>query len=186
MNSKASFDKGMLIWMQLHRGVYFWMRAIFQIIAFSFLIVTILMLLNYGDNYWHSTLAMLAAKHCLNMLSYTIDLVAFSIQKVEYIRYKLFLDVISVILIVAVQFKLFNVANSIDLLIVDSENFDQVRLWVVMEVSLFYIGLLAQLVFFIVILCKVNSAKFQDDYFFALRGLDHMENNQVYHRYVLK
>lgn len=92
----------MLIWMQLHRGVYFWMRAFFQIMAFSFLIVTLLMLRNFGDDYWHRTLAMLAAKHCLNMLSYTVDLVAFSMKKVHWIKYKLSLDIVSVILIVAV------------------------------------------------------------------------------------
>ena len=102
LNSQASFDKGMLIWMQLHRGVYFWMRAFFQIMAFSFLIVTLLMLRNFGDDYWHRTLAMLAAKHCLNMLSYTVDLVAFSMKKVHWIKYKLSLDIVSVILIVAV------------------------------------------------------------------------------------
>ena len=108
MESKASFSKGLMIWMLVHRSKYFWMRAIFQIIAFSFLIVTLLMLINFQEEYWHRTLAMLAAKHCIDFVGYTLDLVAFSKRKISLIKYKLFLDVFSICLIIAVQWKLFS------------------------------------------------------------------------------
>ena len=94
--------------MLIHRSKYFWMRAIFQIIAFSFLIVTLLMLINFQEEYWHRTLAMLAARHCMDFVGYTLDLVAFSKRKIGLIKYKLLLDVFSVCLIIAVQWKLFS------------------------------------------------------------------------------
>ena len=50
---------------------------------------------------------MLVAKHCFDLVSYTLDLVAFSLRKVHLIRYKLVLDVVSICLIVAVQGILF-------------------------------------------------------------------------------
>ena len=108
MESKASFSKGLMIWMLIHRSKYFWMRAIFQIIAFSFLIVTLLMLINFQEEYWHRTLAMLAAKHCMDFVGYTLDLVAFSKRKIGLIKYKFLLDIFSVCLIIAVQWKLFS------------------------------------------------------------------------------
>mmetsp|Transcript_810 Transcript_810/g.1221 ORF Transcript_810/g.1221 Transcript_810/m.1221 type:complete len:169 (+) Transcript_810:166-672(+) len=168
----------MLIWMLLHRGVYFWVRAIFQMLAFSFLIVTLLMLINFGDGYWHSTLSVLVVKHCLNMIAYTIELMAFSMRKLDLIKYKLMLDVISIALIIAVQVRLFTAHESDYLdgssatLYNDLSQAEQVKRWVSMEVGLFYIGVLGQLIFLICIACKVNSEQFQDDYYFALRGQD--------------
>lgn len=108
---KASFSKVLLVWMLIHRTKYFWMRAIFQIIAFSFLIVTLLMFINFdeeGASYWHNTLAILAAKHCIDFVAYTLDLVAFSQRKTALLKYKLILDLFSISLIVAVQLKLFS------------------------------------------------------------------------------
>lgn len=83
------------------------MRAIFQIIAFSFLIVTLLMLINLKGDFWHRTLALLIAKHCLNLLAYTIDLVAFSLHKLSLLKYKFILDAFSIVMIIAIQVKLF-------------------------------------------------------------------------------
>ena len=93
--------------MLLHRGKYFWVRAIFQIIAFSFLSVTILMLINFGQEveFWHRVLAMLAARHCLDFVTYTLDLVAFSRRNLDLLKWKIPLDIISLILIIAVQGK---------------------------------------------------------------------------------
>ena len=180
--------------MLLHRGVYFWMRAVFQIIAFSFLIVTLLMLINFGDGYWHSALAMIVVKHCLQMMAYFLDLTAFSMRKLHLIKYKLMLDVISIALIIAVQFKLF----STDLSVVEAEEeilnvapYDnglsqaaQVRRWIYVELALFYVGLLVQLIFLLCIACAVNSERFQDDYYYALRGMDAREND-LYKKKVL-
>ena len=99
----ASFDRGMLIWMLLHRGAYFWMRAIFQIIAFSFLVVTLLMMMNLDEgDFWHRTLALLVVKHCMNMISYTIDLVAFSRRNLSLLKYKFILDAFSIAFIIAI------------------------------------------------------------------------------------
>ena len=68
----------MMIWMMNNSLKYFWSRAMFQIVAFSFLTVTLLMLINFEENYWSSSLSMLAAKHCFDMISNTLDLTAFS------------------------------------------------------------------------------------------------------------
>ena len=84
------------------------MRAIFQIIAFSFLIVTLLMFINFREEYWRITLAMLAAKHCIDFVGYTVDLIAFSKRKIGLIKCKLLLDIFSISLIIAVQWKLFS------------------------------------------------------------------------------
>ena len=89
--------------MQAHRGLYFWMRAVFQIIAFSFLIVTLLMLINFRNPLWRGTLSLLTAKHCFDFVSYSLDLLAFSSQNTRLFKYKLVLDVISLALIIVVQ-----------------------------------------------------------------------------------
>ena len=135
----ASFDKGMLIWMLLHRGAYFWMRAIFQIIAFSFLIITLLMMIKFNEGaYWHKTLAILVAKHCMNMMSYTIDLIAFASRKMSLLKYKFLLDAIIVVLIITIQIKFFTSDASHDI----SHEAWQIRRWVSMEIALFYTGML--------------------------------------------
>ena len=88
------------------------MRAIFQIIAFSFLIVTLLMFINFrAAEYWHLTLAMLVAKHCIDFVGYTLDLIALSKRKIGLIKCKLLLDLFSISLIIAVQWILFSEDN---------------------------------------------------------------------------
>ena len=88
--------------MILHRRQYFWMRAIFQIIAFGFLIVTLLMLINFESDYWHSSMAMLVTKHCFDMVGISLDLLALSSHKVDLIKFKIPFDFISIILILIV------------------------------------------------------------------------------------
>ena len=41
---KVPLRLGMLFWIATHRGCYFWVRSMFQIVAYSFLIVTLVML----------------------------------------------------------------------------------------------------------------------------------------------
>ena len=43
------------------------------------------------------------------MIAYSVDLLAFTWRKIDWIRYKLFLDVVSIALIIAVQAHLFSV-----------------------------------------------------------------------------
>ena len=83
------------------------MRAIFQIIAFSFLIVTLLMLINFEKDYWNSPLAMLATKHCFDLTANTVDLTAFSKRSLHLMKYRIPFDCISTVLIIVVQLKLF-------------------------------------------------------------------------------
>ena len=99
---KASFQKGVLIWMMMNRGVYFWMKALFQLIAFSFFIVTLIMLTNFESDYWLITLYLLIFKHVVDFAAYNIDLVSFSARNLNYMQYKFGLDIVS--LLVSVVF----------------------------------------------------------------------------------
>ena len=76
-------------------------------IAFSFLTVTLLMLINFELDYWVSSLAMLATKHCFDMAANIIDLVAFSRRNIQIMRYRVPLDVLSIALTIAIQVKLY-------------------------------------------------------------------------------
>ena len=141
-DEKITFSKGMMMWMLLHKREFFWMRAIFQIIAFSFLIVTLLMLINFDTDetkYWHGSLVMLVGMHCINMVAFSLDLLALSTSKIEILRYKLALDLISTILIIIVQVKLFHFDDEGTVSLVDETNpLLLIRLWLIMEVTLFY------------------------------------------------
>ena len=52
---------------------------------------------------------MLAARHCLDFVTYTLDLVAFARRNLDLLKWKLPLDIISLILIIAVQGKILGV-----------------------------------------------------------------------------
>ena len=107
---------------------------------------------------------MLVSKHCFDFVSYTVDLIAFSSRKIHLMRYKLALDIVSICLIVVVQCKLFSwnhhhqVDSSVDANPKEEEQ--MMRIWITMEVYLFYMSLFVQVVFFTCILWTVNSAKF--------------------------
>ena len=72
-------------------------------IAFSFLLVTILISISFDDeSFWSKTLSLLVAKHCLDLVSYTVDLMAFTLRRVSLLKYRFILDFISICLIIAV------------------------------------------------------------------------------------
>ena len=93
---QASFMKGVLIWMMFNRGCYFWMKALFQMIAFSFLIITVIMLIQFESDYWKITLYVLILKHIIDFSAYNIDLISFSRRNLDCMKYKVSLDVISI------------------------------------------------------------------------------------------
>ena len=83
--------------MMLNRGVYFWMKALFQMIAFSFFIVTLIMMTNFECDYWRITLYLLVFKHVIDFAAYNIDLISFSTRNLDYMRYKFGLDIVSIL-----------------------------------------------------------------------------------------
>ena len=66
------------------------------------------MLINFEDDYWKSPLHMLVAKHVFDLIANTIDLTAFSKRSLEITKFRLPFDFLSLVLIIAVQAKLFN------------------------------------------------------------------------------
>ena len=119
---------------------YFWTRAAFQIIAFSFLTVTLLMLINFDlKKSGTSCLAILASKHCCDMISNTVDMTALAKEKLSLMRWRIPFDLLSTILIISVQVKLSKLSESENLQSIEDE---KVKVWVAMEIALFYIGLL--------------------------------------------
>ena len=67
-------------------------------IAFSFLVVTVIMLTNFRSDYWRTTLYLLIFKHVADFMAYTIDLTSFSRRNLNCMKCKFILDAISIIL----------------------------------------------------------------------------------------
>ena len=84
-----------MYWIATHKGCYFWIRSIFQIVAFSLLIVTLVMLNEFRSPYWHLTVCLLVAIHSIDFVSFSLDLISFAKRNVHIMRYKIALDVIS-------------------------------------------------------------------------------------------
>ena len=93
--TSASFMKGMLIWMMFNRGCYFWMKALFQIISFSFFIVTLIILTHFENDYWQVAMYGLLIKHILDFTAYNIDLIGFSCRNLNSLKYKVAFDILS-------------------------------------------------------------------------------------------
>ena len=87
--------KGVLIWMMLNRGCYFWMKALFQVISFSFLIITVLILTHFESSYWHLPLWCLILKHMLDLIAYNMDLIGFARRNLSSLKYKSIFDIAS-------------------------------------------------------------------------------------------
>ena len=81
----------------MNRGVYFWMKTAFQMIAFSFFFVTLIMLTQFECDYWRITLYLLIFKHIVDFTAYNIDLISFARRNLNHMRYKFGLDIVSLI-----------------------------------------------------------------------------------------
>ena len=93
---KPNFYKGMLIWMMTNRAKYFWTKAFFQVISFSFLVVTLILVAsNLESHYWDKVLNLLIFKHLFDFMGYTFDLFAFASRNLDFLKYKYILDFIS-------------------------------------------------------------------------------------------
>ena len=85
----------MLFWIATHKGCYFWVRSAFQLVAFSLLIVTLVMLGEYRSPFWRFTVYLLVAIHSIDFISFSLDLISFTNRNVRLMRYKIALDVLS-------------------------------------------------------------------------------------------
>ena len=85
----------MLFWIVTHKGCYFWVRSVFQIVAFSFLTVTLVMLEEFQTPYWKLIVYLLVAIHSIDFISFSLDLISFARRNVRLLRYKVVLDVLS-------------------------------------------------------------------------------------------
>ena len=75
-------------------------------------------------------------------------------------------DLLSIALIITVQVKLFKADEDFNMITLNSQlQEEKVRLWIVMEVGLFYFGLLVQGLFFAAIYTTVRSVEFQHECF---------------------
>ena len=92
---KVPLRQGMLFWTSTHKGCYFWVRSCFQLVAFSLLIVTLVMLTEFQCPYWRLTVYLLVAIHSIDFVSFSLDLISFHTRNVRLLRYKLALDVLS-------------------------------------------------------------------------------------------
>ena len=124
------------------------------------------MLINFENNeYWSGSLGMLATKHCCDMIANTVDLMALSKKKIEVMRCRMPFDLLSIALIITVQVKLFRADEDLSMITLNSQlQEEKVRLWIVMEVGLFYFGLLVQGLFFATIYTTVRSEEFVHEY----------------------
>ena len=94
----------------------------------------------------------LAVKHFFDLVGNTLDLIAFSFCKILDLKYKLVLDFISIVLIIAVQCKLFGKDDT------GSGGYEETeRLWVSMEVGLFYVSILIQGIYWLRIYLAVTK-----------------------------
>ena len=161
---QASFKKGVLIWMLMNRGIYFWMKALFQMIAFSFFVVTLLMFTQFECDYWKITLQLLIFKHVIDFIAYNIDLISFSRRNLNYMMHKYALDIVS--LLVSVVFQIYFFRSFFTSVISNEEagtqftEFNLIQGWIWMEVALFYFALMTQLIFMLCIYCSVSSSEF--------------------------
>ena len=74
-------------------------------------------------------------------------------------------DLLSIALIITVQVKLFKADEDFSMITLNSQlQEEKVRLWIVMEVGLFYFGLLVQGLFFAAIYTTVRSEEFVHEY----------------------
>ena len=81
---------------------------------------------------------MLVSKHFCDMISNTVDLTALSRQDWEIMKWRIPFDLLSTMLIIAVQVKLYK-TNTQEVTSTIAQ--EKVRLWIVMEIALFYLGL---------------------------------------------
>ena len=102
---KVPLRPGMLFWIATHKGCYFWVRSAFQLVAFSLLIVTLVILNDFLSEYWHTTVYLLVAIHSIDVVSFTLDLISFTTRNIKLLYYKIALDVISFCLALFVQAK---------------------------------------------------------------------------------
>ena len=92
---KIPLRQGLLFWLATHRGCYFLVRTVFQLLAFSLLIVTLVMLTEFQSAYWRVTVYLLVAMHATDLLSFSLDLISFARRSVQLLRYKIGLDILS-------------------------------------------------------------------------------------------
>ena len=92
---KVPLRQGMLFWIATHKGCYFWVRSAFQLVAFSLLIVTLVVLGEYRSPFWRITVYLLVAIHSIDFISFSLDLISFAKRNIRLLRYKIALDVLS-------------------------------------------------------------------------------------------
>ena len=85
----------MLFWISTHKSCYFWVRSAFQLVAFSLLIVTLVMTTKYYCPYWWLTINLLVAIHSVDLLSNSLDLISLAQRNITLLRYKFALDILS-------------------------------------------------------------------------------------------
>ena len=173
-----------MYWIATHKGCYFWVRSIFQIVAFSLLIVTLVMLNEFQSPYWHVTVCLLVAIHSIDFVSFTLDLIGFAKRNVHIMRYKIALDVFSFGMSLCMQSYF---GNSLSYKTEESQrslgqetftNFIKMRQWLCVEVALSYLAILTQLLFFTYVYCTINTNSFQEKYhnFRIARQIKNEEN----------
>ena len=92
---KVPLRQGMLFWIATHKGCYFWVRSAFQLVAFSLLIVTLVMLNEFNSPFWYVTVNLLVAIHSIDFVSFSLDLISFTRRNIQLLRYKFGLDCLS-------------------------------------------------------------------------------------------
>ena len=100
---KVPLRQGMNFWIATHKGCYFWVRSAFQLVAFSLLIVTLVVLGEYHSPFWRFTVYILVAIHSIDFISFSLDLISFAKRNIRLLRYKWVLDVISFCLSLCMQ-----------------------------------------------------------------------------------
>ena len=144
--TSASFMKGMLIWMMFNRGCYFWMKAIFQIISFSFFIITLIILTHFDTGYWQVAMWVLLLKHIFDFTAYNIDLIGFSCRNLSSLKYKMAFDLLSLAagIVVCIYFfrSMLNSVNSSYIGTNGYHEFTVIKNWVAIEVSVFFTSLM--------------------------------------------